>query len=73
MDEVRTTPRCAWCGMIEAGEAWRRERRLRPVAYSFTTCSLCAAMEDRLSLRKHMKGKAFSLHGASQGRVLRRG
>ena len=71
MDEVRTTPRCAWCGMIEAGDAWRRERRQRPVAYAYTTCTLCASLEDRISDRKPLKGKAFSAHGARQNLAFR--
>jgi hypothetical protein len=57
--------------MIEAGEAWRRERRLRPVAYTYTTCILCASLEERLSHRKHLKGKAFASHGARQNVMLR--
>ena len=71
MDEVQSTPRCAWCGMIEAGEAWRRERRQRLVAYSYTTCTLCAALEERLSNRKHLKGKAFASHGGRPGLAVR--
>jgi hypothetical protein len=57
--------------MIETGEAWRRERRQRPVAYLYTTCTLCASVEERLSNRKHLKGKAFASHGARQNAAFR--
>lgn len=63
---MTVTARCAWCGLIEAVDDWRQERRKRSVSYTYTTCSRCAVLEDQLVEGKTKKAKAPSLRGMRQ-------
>ena len=57
MEQVRTTPRCAFCGLIEVLDGWHYERRKRPVPYAYTACGICSVIEDQLGsgLARHAK------------------
>lgn len=32
---------CAWCGLVNAGQQWRKERRAGPVRYTHGICPSC--------------------------------
>jgi len=49
---VATPIRCAWCGLVKAGETWRNERRnILKMHYSHGICSRCALEHFRKFLQ----------------------
>ena len=64
MEQVRTTPRCTFCGLIEVLDGWHHERRKRPVPYAYTACDTCLVIEDQLGgLARRAKVSPLRLGG----------